>query len=128
MEELLKELIEFVKSASPMVWTALIKQVYVYAIQNLVWGLLFLVASIASGRTMIFFINRWIAINKGMDDGESEYYHYSDVPTYVMGCSMASVCVFPLLVALALGTILEGASRLINPEFYAIQLILKQLR
>lgn len=118
MDELLKELIEFVQQASPLVWSALLKQVYIYAFQHLVWGVLFgslaLVCSIVCSR----FTAKWITLVK-----EEDY-----VEDHVSFLSVFSGCLAILSWLITFGMLIEGISRFINPEYYAIRLILYQLK
>ena len=53
MTELLQQLIDFIKSASPIVWEALVRQVYVEAVSYAAWAVL---------TTIVVFI--WIRLAK----------------------------------------------------------------
>jgi hypothetical protein len=111
VNETIAQLIEFLKSMSPLIWAALIKQVYIEAISKLAWGILFLVVA---------------AILKKVGDygnkifQEDAYSDWEDGRLFAWGGAVASVIItFAFLVSAAMW--------FANPEFYAIRFILEKI-
>lgn len=108
-EQALKEFIEFVRTASPVIWQALYKQVYVEAIGFVAWSVVMLILTVILVRFGKFagvkekkggYLNDW-----GLVQGFS--YFLAAVTTLV-----------------AFGLFLSFIMRFANPEFYAFRLIL----
>ena len=106
LDKLLRELIEFVKNASPVIWAALVKQVYVVALQHAIW----IIVPITS---LIVFFSRQIK-EAVEDDNTGELTFY--------------VWIFRIVALIVMiGLASAAIARVINPDFYAIQLILDSL-
>ena len=104
MTELLQQLIDLLKGASPLVWAAYMKQVYVYAGQQAAWAVLLLI--------LILFIVKAGDFCKKFEE-DLEWFFY-------FGAVLLGVLSF-MLITRAVGSV-------INPEYYAIQNIINQLR
>jgi len=115
MDSALQELIEFVKSASPVIWQALYKQVYVEALSFLIWAIGLAFVAIMLVRFAKFANSKKVQ--------EEEYGKYTDwgVVSYAsyVSASIVGLIAFALLVSA-----IKWAS---NPEFYAIRFILESL-
>jgi len=105
LEELLRELIEFVKDASPVVWAALYKQVYVQAIQGLLW----------MSAPIIFLL---LLLKRKVREWLSEPI---EIAIWGWALRLAAFLLVILLLGYAIG-------RFINPDYYAMKLILTTLR
>ena len=112
MDKVLQELIEFVKSASPVIWQALYKQVYVEALASFLWAI-----GLAVLAVILFRIAKWAMAKKEeegyMSDWEILYgfcYFFSGVAGVV-----------------AFGFLVSAIKWVANPEFYAIRFILQNL-
>ena len=105
MDEILKALMEFLKEASPMVWNALVRQVYAQAVGYIVGAVLALTVSIAL----------WLSgprfAEAVCDDGAK--YH---LRAFALGIFLISV-----------GLSVSAWMRFYNPDYYAIQIILEAL-
>lgn len=121
MDELLRELIEFVQQASPMIWETLVRQVYVQAMQSAVWSVFWLLLVGVSVKALAWF-------NRRDHDGDLVM-----VDEYGTNAEHALGVVFSIFTALVASVlffycVVDFVSRLANPDYYAIQLILEQLR
>lgn len=116
MDELLKELIEFIKSASPMVWETFQRQVYVAAAYSIVWGVIALVSGIA----LLWLARYWYNKKQQISD------HY-DRLDYSMG-TWLSVILGVSILAGSLAFFMDAAAHYMNPNYYTIQLILGNLQ
>ena len=116
MEELLSQLIDFVKDASPKLWGILIKQVYSNAVVQLAVGILLLIIGIVG----VAWIVRLYRIS---NDTENDNYGNDYVSLYVVIVIGVFVC---FLVALIF--IPYGLQQFYNPEYYAITDILETLK
>jgi hypothetical protein len=114
IDETLSKLIEFLESASPLVWQTLIKQVYLEAFSKLVWGIAILVVALVLYR----FANlHKKAYEEKWDDGR--YFQDGDPWIIYTAISLVGLWAFYLLVAAAMW--------FINPEFYAIRFLLEKV-
>lgn len=113
MDTAIQALIEFVKNVAPAMWAVLIRQVYVEAVSNMAWG-------VAIG------IIGWTSFKAGKHvenkeaDGDDNY-DYGVVKWMLWG----------LAGLLALGTFwlfTDAIMHLVNPEFYAIQWLIGQVK
>ena len=104
MTELLQQLIDLLKGASPLVWAAYMKQVYVTAGQSAAWAILLLIA--------IPFIAKVGNSLKKLDEGWEWFFYF--------GAAFLGVMTLMLITS--------AISSVINPEYYVIQNIIKQLR
>lgn len=112
MEESIKELIEFIKSIDPDVWEILLRQVYVQIFQGVFWAIATGSGSVASWK----FAKKF-------------YIKYKEEGTYStwdlgVGIGYLLSAVFGLI---SLALLSSSISMLINPEFYAIKLVLESL-
>jgi hypothetical protein len=112
MTELLQQLIDFIKAASPVVWSIYIKQVYVDAIVGVVRGIALLVASPFLAKFAKYAYKKY---------GEDTYSGWDFVGCFAWSGVAASIIIGYLLIT-------SYAKGFINPEYYAIQNILSQLR
>lgn len=112
IDTVLQKLIEFVETASPFLWETLYRQVYVEVFQYLLWVLLMLALIFAS-----YKLFRYSEMRKKEDE-------YSD---WEIGVWISVVFMVGLPI-ISLSILSEMISRLINPNFYAIQLILGTIK
>ena len=111
MEQILVQLIDFLKTASPFVWSILVKQVYSDGVSSLVEALGFL----------ILCITLYKLGNYGKQQAEKDdlsMWEIGRVFSFI-GSGISGLVSFFFL--------LDGIQRLYNPEFYAIQCIIKHL-
>lgn len=126
MEEALQKLIEFVENASPVIWQALVKQAYVDAVGQLLGAIFFgfmalQLFKVAKGRL------KRVAEMKGANADPKSYDLYSDMDSqYFMyaGSTVGWVLSF----VITLSNIYAAIGRFINPNYYAIQMILEQFK
>lgn len=111
MTELLQELIEFLREASPMVWEAMVRQVYVEAAQNAIW-------TIAS---IVLMVWGYLTYMRGYTMHEEDEESDGEWIQFIGGLILALGFVFTII------TGFEAVVRLVNPNYYAIKLILEQL-
>ncbi len=109
MNEVLQQLLDFVKSASPQVWATLVRQVYVDAIMDIVWAVILIAAAVF----LYLLAKRCRAEQEETDSFSSdEAWDMAAISSYVgMG-----FCVLLTLVMLT-----AAMPRFANPEFYAIR-------
>ena len=105
MDEILRALIEFLKEASPLVWGALIRQIYSSAIAQIFWAVIALVCGGMSWRNAARFSKAW-------GDREAVY--------WLKGLAI-------LLLLASLGLVISGVMMIYNPSYYAIRHILDVL-
>ncbi len=103
----LQKLIEFLQTASPVVWDSLMKQVYANAYANLFWGAFL---------GVLFPIILYVLIRKlgdwdDAEDGTKEIFFFFAFVFLACGCYLATI----------------GFKELYNPTFYAIKMIIEQL-
>lgn len=110
MNELLQQLIDFLKSSSPFIWSLLIKQVYVNAISNILWG-------IGLGVISFFLVKLGIYGKKKAE--EDSLWETGTIFAFI-GSSIAGFLAFYLLT--------ESIMYFINPQYYAITLIVQSLK
>jgi hypothetical protein len=109
IDEVLKQLIDFLQTASPMVWETLIKQVYITGLSYVLWGAGLGVAS--------FYCIK--VGNYGRRQMEDDADWFGGAILAFVGAALTGVTSFGLLVS--------AIAHFINPEFYAIQYILAQI-
>ena len=103
MDELLSELIAFVKQASPALWQIAQQQVRVEAIQGTIGFALLLAATALCAWVCVVFY-------RGNDD--------SDLAAMVLGAVIGIIAlVWSMLV------LVDTIGRWLNPDFYAIQIL-----
>lgn len=110
IDEVLRKLIEFVQEASPLVWSTLVKQVYAEAVGHVVW----LVAAVV----LSVFVYRFCVWMKKMDDDTND----TDITLQLVGWGLLII-----LGAVITYQAIESFKMFFNPEYYAIQLILKNI-
>jgi len=111
MDEILMELVEFLKNASPVVWSALIRQVYVEAFSKIAWGIGLAALCYISVKTTKY------AYNKTKDDSYSMW--------ELGGIFLAILSV--VVGIWSFENFVEAVKWFANPDFYAIRFILQQL-
>jgi len=109
IDKTLQTLIDFLQMASPVIWETFIRQVYISAYLDFVWAGVFLIVSLAMWRWSRHFEVR----NDDRDDEEAMWI-----------CRAISVAA--LMICLVLVDVV--VVQLSNPNYYAIQLIMKQLK
>lgn len=111
MTDLLRELIDYVVEASPILWSILTKQVYANIVADMLW----VVVLGASCVLLVKFTKH--GIEKHEEDSYSMWELWAALGG--MGALLAGAISMVLLTGLV--------KMIINPEFYAIRLILAQL-
>lgn len=114
MNEVLQELVAFLKEASPLVWSALIEQVYIEASAKIAWAVAFLVIAV-----VCYKVVKWqkSVYDKEWDDGK----FLTDCPWAWLYAGVG------LSGALSFGHFVSAAMWFANPEFYAIRFLLEKL-
>lgn len=113
MTELLQQLVEFIKDASPYVWNLLIKQEYINAYANLIWTGILLILCIIG---VIIGIKMWKLGDEEKDDDSSWY-----------GASLTSFVISVITGVIGLVILTPAVKILLNPEYYAIIHIIGKL-
>ena len=108
---IITELIEFLKTASPIVWQSLIKQVYSEAIVDLVWGLF--LGGICFGLAKLFIYG-------------SEQYKKDDYSDWGWG-KLVALIGSGTAGLISFGLIVTALQWFANPEFYAIRFLLEKI-
>lgn len=109
IDQVLQDLINFIKNTAPMVWETLVRQVYNDAITYFFWALTLLV----------FTIILWRAGKKWEKACEEE----DDDSGYFMAPYILAV-VFAIIIPVLIST---GIRMFVNPNFYAIKSILTMI-
>lgn len=109
---LLQELVDLVKSTAPELWRIAIQQVFVQAVG---YGL-GVVALLAFG---LYFL--WVAVQIKRSENYSQD---EDAPSQYGLSLFASIALFSGLLIL----LYQVLGRLINPEFYAIELLINYVK
>ena len=112
LAEILQQLIDFVKTASPLLWAILVKQAFVQGIQNSIWALLALILTI---------ICIWgiIKLARLCKQESEEFFGWMAVTLGFLGCIILGVFLYNFT---------EAIGRFINPEYYAILNIIGQIK
>lgn len=114
MDEILQELIKFVKTASPVIWQTLYKQAYMEALGYFLWAI-----GLAVLAVILFRLAKWAAAKAKKEEGG----YKSDWETLC--------CLFYLFAGIAgiiaFGLLVSAIKLVANPEFYVIRYILETL-
>jgi len=122
MDEVINELIEFLKNASPFVWQTLVKQVYVEQYTKLLWVIFFIVVvAICLGVYKKADNNKKLIIEK---EGTPHWTPDTETQDTIRGVSLfvAAGC---SVAAFAISTTIFAC--LMNPEFYAIRYVIESI-
>lgn len=112
MEEALKQLIEFLKDASPHLWTVLLRQVYIEAAGQFAW---------AAGMGILCILLVKLGFHAKRRHGDDEYSAW-DIGMWL------SWSIAGMIGLVAFGLLISAVQWLANPEFYAIRYIIQSLR
>jgi hypothetical protein len=114
VDEILKKLIEFLQQASPLVWASLVRQVYAIAFSQIAWSVAVLVLCFAA----------WKFSNFCEKQQENDDYNDDDWSTakWVLRSLSALALLIPF------GLVVSAIMRIYNPDYYAIWLILAQIK
>ena len=110
MEDIAIEIIEMVKSLSPEVWRIFVRQAYVSGISNIAWGFLLGVLTILDVKAVKFFLKK--------TEEDRDY----EIGVFVGAITGASLLIMSLV------CFSDGATILINPDYEAIQLLLRNIQ
>lgn len=113
MDILIAELIEFVKTASPIVWEIFMRQVYMQAIGYLIWAVALIVAAFGSKK-----FGDWFGVK---EETQRQF------ETYEVGKWFCYVCA-PMFALGVLALLTSMIFRFANPDYYAIQLLLGHIQ
>ena len=111
MTDILKELIQYLKDISPLVWETLIKQVYANTIELAVWFVVLLIFSYLFSRVAKY----------GTQELQKDEWSDWEIAAPILYI-FAALCI-PAGIACLIGVI----KYLYNPEFYAIQILLRSI-
>ena len=113
-EEILRKLVEFIENASPVIWAAASRQVAVNAIRTILAAIVFLVATLVLARLAAYCNKRYHE-----DERESEDWNVGRWTSITLG-----LVFFVIFLILAIGVI----GPLVNPDYYAIQVLINLVR
>lgn len=111
IDNVLQELIDFLKTASPLIWEALYKQVYVIAWAKLAW-----VTGLAISAVTSVILAKW-AHRKNEEDSLDSW----------DGLEAFAYILTGVIVIISFSLLVGAAMRFANPNYYAIRLILQQI-
>jgi hypothetical protein len=122
---ILNQLIEFIKNASPLIWGIYLKQVYVNNFTTLFIGLIFAGAIFPLYKAYNWGKNSIATHEKEEADrfGRSHYIT-SSAEDFALWGSAITIGIFAIV---AIICIISGIVPFLNPEYYAIKLILSAL-
>lgn len=112
IDEVLRKLIEFLQEVSPLVWQALVKQVYVEAFSKFAWGALLLIGA--------FFLVKLAAKVKAAYKEE-----YQDGAEDITAGLVYFISLFVGVVGFAF--VVSALKWVANPEYYAIRLLVENI-
>jgi hypothetical protein len=125
MDQAIQQLIEFIKTASPVIWATLVKEAYYQGITSLVWVLVFIVLAVLAFRYgKVSQKNYELELDREdrwgdkpgprLDEYQIKYHvSYAAVP----------------IILFITGIILNNAILwILNPEFHAITLLINQFK
>lgn len=104
--EMLKELIEYLKSAGGVVWQATYRQIYVEVARNVLYAVVCMIVSVVSTR----ILNK-LRKSEDFDD-------------YIPGAVVAAI-VLGTAALCGIASVNGAIGRLINPDFYVIRYFLQ---
>ena len=112
IDTVLQKLIEFVETASPFLWETLYRQVYVQVVVHVIWMIIFIGLA-----AVCYKLFQYGKLEKAKDDDTE----------WIFGLVLGGIgaTVFTVFSVIELE---ECIIRLINPNYYAIQLILSNIR
>lgn len=113
MNEALTQLIEFIKNASPLIWSTLIKQVYIEAIATVVWSVGLIILCIVFAKIGSYGLKLYRE-DEYTNSEWQEGYIFSFIGSVICGAISFSLAVSALM-------------HFSNPEFYAIRYIISIL-
>lgn len=108
LQDVLTQLVLFVEEAAPAVWAIAMKQVMVRTIKRIVWTILSAIA--------VPFLWKLAKHQRELHDDEFDLYDAG----YVLSLIAMAVCI---ILGIANGLAIIGY--LLNPEYYAIELLLQ---
>lgn len=111
MDEVLLELVTFLKEVSPFIWETLIRQVYVEAFSDFAWFVILFVVCVC-------FYKLGVYGNKQYKEDSHSHWEVTRIMCFILSGAMGLVSPIPLV---------SGIKYLLNPEFYAIKFILEIL-
>ncbi len=113
MNEVLIQLIDMLKTMSPLVWQTLIKQVYSDGVASIIWAIILFIFGICLVKlTMV---------------GYKKYSEDDDEIGWLMTQIFSSIGSV-VTILFSFYYIISAIQHLFNPEFYAIQYIISQLK
>jgi hypothetical protein len=116
MSAALQQLIDFVKSASPVIWSTLVRQVYTYAVADILWAMMSVTCAV--------FLYKLAMKNKPQYDKDKKddkfYAHWEvGIPLCFVGSAITTLIAFGLIVAAIMA--------FMNPYYYAITNIISAM-
>ena len=112
-EQILTELVRFVRDAAPPVWEIYRRQVVIVSVQYTLWALVFCGIGFLSFKTGNAAMKKYKEVSR-----DCHSFSTGDVAAYLMWAIAA------LLSAIAFAFASDTIGRLINPDYYVIQMML----
>lgn len=110
--QMMIDLINNIKNVAPEIWAIAVKQIYVYAFQNIAMTCFSIIAIILLRKCIYYLIDK----HKENTDIAMESFLEAGIG--------ASGFIIVLNILIALFSFTSGISHLINPEYYAIKLLI----
>lgn len=123
--DILEKLVQFVETASPVIWDAAMRQVYVNAVSYLAWAVVFLALTVVAVYVVrrIYRTRYEIQAEKQAVREASKYYYGRDEDENEITLILASIgAVASGLLTLML--VHAGIGRFVNPVYWAINMLL----
>ena len=115
IDEALRQLIEFINTASPVIWESTIRQVYVETFAKLIWMVGLAVAGFYLMKLGNYF-------GKKKDKAS-----YSDEFEYGVASALAYIF-SAIAITISFSLMVSAITHFANPEFYAIQYLINTLK
>ena len=113
-EEILKNLIEFLQKASPMIWDTFMRQVYADAFSYIAWSLVFFSAMFGLLKFSGYAEKQQVEDMYSSGEWEATTF-WSRIVAFIM-------------FLFSFGFFVSACMRFYNPSYYAIQLIVAQIK
>jgi len=110
-EELISELVEFVRTASPLIWQAFYKQVYIEAISNTAIGIVLLIITVIL----------WVWFFKERKKFIESVYARDEDYWFIAGTGFLSTVI-------TVAVLITVLTRFLNPNYYAIMKIIELIK
>lgn len=127
-QDVLAELVAFVQGAAPVIWESCVRQAVMTGIQNLLWAVIVLGGLVTCLRLRPLFLKKHLEVLKSKEGRHSEgwwgYRYDNEYKVLAIWCMVGAAILAIFFVGIMNGAI----ARLINPDYYAIQLLLRYVQ